>query len=96
MLRGNQSIILLTIQKLQQQPTPFVPQIEILIDKILSQDSYDQSDVAEHAYNVSSPQQFLYTYLIEILQDACPGMILTLTKLYLIILIETVFVYIND
>ena len=49
--------ILLTIQKLQQQPTPFVPQIEILIDEILSQDSYDQSDVAEHAYYVSSPEQ---------------------------------------
>ena len=51
--------ILLTIQKLQQQPTPFVPQIEILIDEILIQDScssYDQSDVAEHAYNVSSPR----------------------------------------
>ena len=55
--------ILLTIQKLQQQPTPFVPQIEILIDEILSQDSYDQSDVAEHAYNVSSPEQCITFYL---------------------------------
>ena len=58
--------ILLTIQKLQQQPTPFVPQIEILIDEILIQDScssYDQSDVAEHAYNVSSPEQCITFYL---------------------------------
>ena len=55
--------ILLTIQKLQQQPTPFVPQIEILIDEILSQDSYDQSDVAEHAYYVSSPEQCITFYL---------------------------------
>ena len=31
--------ILLTIQKLQQQPNTFVPQIEILVDEILSQDS---------------------------------------------------------
>ena len=55
--------ILLTIQKLQQQPTPFIPQIEILIDEILSQDSYDQSDVAEHAYNVISPEQCITFYL---------------------------------
>ena len=44
--------ILLTIQKLQQQPNTFVPQIEILIDEFLSQDSYDQSDIAEHATSV--------------------------------------------
>ena len=61
--------ILLTIQKLQLQPTPFVPQIEILIDEILIQDScssYDQSDVAEHSYKVSSPElciTFLFRWL---------------------------------
>ena len=47
--------ILLTIQKLQQQPTLFVPQIEILNDEILSQDSYMTSPTLLNMRTMSVP-----------------------------------------